>query len=70
MAQKCTQDVLFATLTGWPDWANFRPFGNCFLLAVFENFRSRSNFLATTLYRKTYELIFAKMRLATFGRFL
>jgi hypothetical protein len=32
------------TWTGWPDWANFCPLGDCLLWAVFENFKCSRNF--------------------------
>jgi hypothetical protein len=29
---------------GWPDWANFRPMGDCLLFRYFENYRSSPYF--------------------------
>jgi hypothetical protein len=46
--------------TGWPDWANFSPLGECFLWAVYKKIPEEPKFWATFFHGKSFVLLLAK----------
>jgi hypothetical protein len=53
------------SVAGWPDWANFRPSGDCLLWAVLEKLQIPHEW-ATLFHTKGYALILAQIEWATF----
>jgi hypothetical protein len=45
---------IYISRTGWPDWANFRPLGNCFLRAKFWKLYAEVDQIFTTVKVKHY----------------
>jgi hypothetical protein len=58
---------VWAANSGWPDWANFRPFRICFLFGSFFSFYKQPNFLCFLFRQKKFCINLAKMGWATPG---